>query len=503
MANAIQLTSEDSLATFRQRADRLFIATLAVHLLVCLVVAAVTDTWGIALMVGIPAVVVPWLLSGISAGALVTRIAVACAFMIFSALLIQQTHGTIEAHFGIFVLLAFLVLYCDWRPLIVAAGLIAVHHVAFAWLQYSGAGVYVFPEVSNIYRVVVHALYVVVETAILCYMAALLKNMLQDGVSVSAFAERVSAGYFDYTFTDQQISSRPILAAVARVQSQLSGTLREASQTADRLRDLSSRLTRASNAISEATVEQDASTKVMAEDIRQMIAEVGSITEKANSARALADDSRHAAADGSSVVKASIGEMASIASVIEQAASNVEALGRKSEEATQVVNIIREIADQTNLLALNAAIEAARAGELGRGFAVVADEVRKLAERTTSATNEIAQMMSEMGEAKQSVLQSISSAVSRVQAGAAQAGLAGDNIDAIIQKAVHVGDEVMGISASLIDQTHTTRKIEQLVDKVARMAEGAQAASADVAAEVGALENQAQALRASLGHFRV
>jgi methyl-accepting chemotaxis protein len=68
------------------------------------------------------------------------------------------------------------------------------------------------------------------------------------------------------------------------------------------------------------------------------------------------------------VVKAAVGEMSGIAGVIGTAVERVEALGRESERAAEVVTIIKGIADQTNLLALNAAIEAARAGELGRGL---------------------------------------------------------------------------------------------------------------------------------------
>jgi hypothetical protein len=43
--------------------------------------------------------------------------------MVFSALTIQQSQGMIESHFGIFTLLAFLLYYRDWRPIVAAAGL--------------------------------------------------------------------------------------------------------------------------------------------------------------------------------------------------------------------------------------------------------------------------------------------------------------------------------------------------------------------------------------------
>lgn len=102
-----------------------------------------------------------------------------------------------------------------------------------------------------------------------------------------------------------------------------------------------------------------------------------------------------------SAVSKTVDQSNQIASVVKEAENSVELI-------TQSTEMVSQIASQTNLLALNAAIEAARAGEAGKGFSVVADEIRKLAEDTTSFTDEINQVVADLGTRTSSAVTAMS-----------------------------------------------------------------------------------------------
>ncbi len=91
-----------------------------------------------------------------------------------------------------------------------------------------------------------------------------------------------------------------------------------------------------------------------------------------------------------------LGTIAELKAASTKAATAMSSLEERSLQVELIIDTIEKIAEQTNLLALNAAIEAARAGDQGRGFAVVADEVRKLAERSSIATKEISNILSDI-----------------------------------------------------------------------------------------------------------
>ena len=79
-----------------------------------------------------------------------------------------------------------------------------------------------------------------------------------------------------------------------------------------------------------------------------------------------------------------------------QTSETMHELETGAQEIGEILNLIQDIAAQTNLLALNATIEAARAGDAGKGFAVVAQEVKNLANQTGTATDRIAQRITDI-----------------------------------------------------------------------------------------------------------
>lgn len=122
---------DTSLARTYREADRIMLGVVWSLFILSLALSPWYGTWSLALTIGIG------LISASTAAVVLlptrraTRLLNAVVFMGFSALLIHQTHGMIEMHFIIFGLLAFLLYYRDWLPLVVGAVLVAVHHLVF------------------------------------------------------------------------------------------------------------------------------------------------------------------------------------------------------------------------------------------------------------------------------------------------------------------------------------------------------------------------------------
>ena len=170
----------------------------------------------------------------------------------------------------------------------------------------------------------------------------------------------------------------------------------------------------------------------------------------------------------------------------------VEAMGgieKSSQQISQIIGVIDEIAFQTNLLALNAGVEAARAGDAGRGFAVVASEVRALAQRSAEAAKEIKAL--------------ISTSTAQVGEGVQLVAETGKSLERIVAKVAEINTVVSDIAAGAQEQATGLQQVNTAVNEMDKVTQQNAAMAEEATAASRSLASESDQLMSLVGQFRL
>ena len=252
----------------------------------------------------------------------------------------------------------------------------------------------------------------------------------------------------------------------------------------------------------QAAQEQCRETNQIAAASEEMAVTAGEVSRNAESANRASMDAATSAVHGGKVIAHTIDRMKSISDFTHQTADRMEALNLRSDEIGKVITTIREISEQTNLLALNAAIESARAGEHGRGFAVVAGEVRRLAERTKSATEEIASTIVSIQSETRETLDLMEEGKTSSIKGVEESESARHTLTDIISLAHGSEEQVALIAAASTEQAAASGEISRSIstirsvsDQVSNAAEDTRKASLDLSRLAASLDREMKTFR--------
>lgn len=435
MSGTIQ--GNDALKPTYLRGDSLMVIALAIYAVGAVVLGFRFDqpafTW-VHVLIWTVLLSLPGLIGyAVARGTLASRLLLPFSLSSLVALHIHTSMGMIEFHFGVFVTLALLLVYLDWRSIVFAAGLFAVHHVVFDRLQAMGFGLYCLSE-PNFGVIMLHAFYVVVQTAMQVFLVVGLARSVRDNAEVALLAQGLRQG--DRISLDTQLS---VAAPTARELKDNLGLMSSAVSmvrtAATSVQGVTAEIANGNRDLSQRTEQTASSLEQTAASMVELTAGVRQTAEAAQQARQLVAHAADMAQQGGEVV----GHVTQTMGQIHQS----------SERIREIIGVIDGIAFQTNILALNASVEAARAGEQGRGFAVVASEVRTLAQRSAQAAKEIKDL--------------INASVDRVQAGNEQANRAAETMRGIVEGVQRVNDLIAEISASSREQSEGMAQVNTAV----------------------------------------
>jgi twitching motility protein PilJ len=259
----------------------------------------------------------------------------------------------------------------------------------------------------------------------------------------------------------------------------------------------------ASEEMSTGAVQQDQEITNTSSAVEQLTVSMKQVSNNAEASAEAARRALDAAEQGNRSVRDTLEGMQRIRSSVQATAKRIKALGDRSLEISEIVNVINDITEQTNLLALNAAIEAARAGEAGRGFAVVADEVRKLAEHSRAATKDIAALIKAIQAETNDAVIVMEEGTREVEIGAKladQAGRALDAISSVVRQSAELVQEISLASKQQVRGTEGVANAMQIISNITRQtSQGARQTSRTVEQ----LVHMSEQLNEALSQFRV
>ncbi|HEY1125384.1 MAG TPA: methyl-accepting chemotaxis protein [Sphingobium sp.] len=423
------------------------------------------------------------------------------------ALLVYALQGNawqMDGHMYFFVGLAALTVLCDWRPIVFASVLVAMHHLLLNGMVPG----WVFAGSGDLGRVIFHATAVIMQLCVLSYITLRLQALLaaQDLALVESrnlveqaqeerlradralkIAQQAEAEAAEDRLRYREVEDRlakerrsELLAlaeqferSVSNIAIAIDSAAGQLETSAVYLDDMSSAAGKEASEVAAGAAQASGEVRQVAEAVRALGLSIGSVAAGAEQQRELTLQARSSGT---------------------QSVSTIDELVDSTGQIATFLDEIKGIASKTNLLALNATIEASRAGEAGRGFAVVAHEVKNLAADAGSASDRIADILARItlsaGETS-NACKKTTGAVEDVALAAGEIANEATGQKAIASAIEHSADRVATNAAA----------VEQRVGRVASTIAEAATMSAQVRLSASALSASTRDLRASTERF--
>jgi methyl-accepting chemotaxis protein len=319
------------------------------------------------------------------AGQPYTRFVMAVVQMLFSALIIYLTGGSLQSHFHVFASLAILSSYRDWKVLLTATLTWVV--LVFGWGTAHPQLMFGVSEVSITF-LLGYLWWIVFEDVLLFIFCTRIIEEMRATALRTCGREQILA-----------TKELAIFEGKLKAEKQLSEQRAEIERVVEVLRQNRASISEVLSELaanSRETLAAVVHTTATAQEVRQTaefsMQKAKTVVQDSHFARHTAELGRAATVEAVSGMNRAREQMGVIA-------ESMALLNNQGKTIGEIITTVDDFAAQTNMLSINAAIEAAKAGDHGRGFAVVADEVKHLSLKSKQATQRVRIILNDLTKA--------------------------------------------------------------------------------------------------------
>lgn len=244
--------------------------------------------------------------------------------------------------------------------------------------------------------------------------------------------------------------------------------LHHVTKVAGVVEDASERMKQQSDVVNEMAKEEDVIVVRLISNLETAMASIGEVAIFARDSNRAAAEATKSTESAMETVQATLVGMNAIRETISEMEKRIKRLGERSQEISQIVNLINTISERTHVLSLNAAMQAAMAGEAGRGFAVVAEEVQRLAENSRQATGQIANLVQNIQVETNDTIATVNKTIEQVVKESDLAHSAGEKMRETHEATARLVRLVATIATSSAEQTKIASVLRAAADEIAQ-----------------------------------